>query len=138
MSYYIYQILYDFKNYEDDENHQGTDLWHSLYDAEGLKSTWRDAFKDWLNELLDMNQIPEGHFRDCWIQDVFYDAKPHEYEGILHDIHHMFEPDEDEEDEIVFEIKSESEETDDEIYEDHKVYIPEYYTLEPCDCMYCG
>jgi len=34
--------------------------------------------------------------------------------------------------------EEEKEETDEEIYAEHVVYIPEYYTPEPCDCMYCA
>ena len=63
------------KNYEDDENQQGLELWHSLYTQDGLKSTWKATYTDWLNELADSMEVPTGIFRDYWIQDCIIEGE---------------------------------------------------------------
>jgi len=63
-------VLCEMKNYECEENQRGLELWQSLYTNDGLKSTWKATYTEWLNELAEMNDIPPGIFRNFWIQDA--------------------------------------------------------------------
>lgn len=86
---YVYELLMQWKNYEDDELQNGLDLWHSLYTVDGLKSTWRATYKEWLMNLADNNGLIEGVFLECWIQDNLEEAVSG---GILDRIDYWFSP----------------------------------------------
>lgn len=83
----------DYYNYGDEAG-EGRRLYEACFDDEGgLKSTWRTPYLAWLNELCDLNNIPEGAFRNAWIRDALGEA----FEGDLDKIKQWFAPqDEDE------------------------------------------
>lgn len=91
---YISRILYDYKNYESDDYNPGLALYKSLFNKEGgIRSSWVSAYRDWLNEVCDLNQIPEGEFRDCWVKDMMED---NETENAFYYIKLWFQPEESE------------------------------------------
>lgn len=68
---YIYACLDEYKNYEDDYNKSGTILYNRLFDKnDNLIKNYEDIFKEWINDILDTSEIPEGLFRDKYIEDI--------------------------------------------------------------------
>jgi hypothetical protein len=98
---YIYEVLCEMKNYECEENQRGLELWQSLYTNDGLKSTWKATYTEWLNELAEMNSIPPGIFRNFWIQDALGES-----DEDLELIDRWFKPEEeDDNDSVCFRVE---------------------------------
>lgn len=93
---FVYAVLCDYKNYADDHNHEGRDLYLRLFKPDGLRSDWRDRYMEWLDDLCDQIDLPEGRFRMLWMKDALDEAKP-EGGGDLDLIQRWFAPDDEEE-----------------------------------------
>ena len=91
----MYVLLSEMKNY--DQMEEGQSLYHSLYTKDGLKSTWKATYTNYLREVAELNNIPAGSFLECWIKDAIDEAMDEDGTGGDLELNERwFKPDEDE------------------------------------------
>jgi len=86
MTSFLIAIINDYADYADDDNTRGQELYDLLFDKDGeCRDDFTDNYLEWVNECLDLAQIPEGPFRKLYIRDMMYESEMEEVCDVLRD-----------------------------------------------------